>query len=206
MQSEEMTVAIQRLEEKLQKQLEQVRKTKSAINALCEADDEPPRYTDIEQGGATGKIRSDQFYGQPLATCVRTILEMRRGAQLGAASVNEIFDALAAGGYAFETKNEDNAKTGLRQSLRKNSVFHKVPGGQWGLLSWYPNARVEKNADDDEDEDKGSPATNGSVKEGQAAPPVVAPARRPGPPTLTRPAKLSPSDPYGPAKIEMDPT
>jgi hypothetical protein len=145
----DMDSALERLQQKLQQQLDQVRKTKTAINALCEAFDRPAIYTDIEQEGAIKQIRSDQFYGQPLATCVRSILEMRKAADRGAASVNEIFDALKAGGYAFETKDDENAKNGLRQSMRKNTIFHKLPGGQWGLLTWYPNAKVEKGDEDE---------------------------------------------------------
>jgi hypothetical protein len=153
--SDEIGPALARLQAKLQSHQEQVRKTKGAINALHQAFDKPPPYPEAEQDETMRSIRPGQFYGQPLATCVRTILEMRRAAQLDAATVNEIFDALKEGGYAFEAKDDENAKSGLRQSLRKNQIFHRIPSGQWGLLAWYPNARVQK---DDHDEDDNTEA------------------------------------------------
>ncbi len=147
-----MNEAIAKLQEKLAQQLDAVRRTKTAINAICEAFDLPLMYTDVDHVPTIGStIRSDQFYGQPLATCTRAILEMRKSANRGPASVNDIFDALTSGGYSFETKDADNAKRGLRISLRKNAAFHKLPGGQWGLTEWYPNAK--KTRDDDEKED-----------------------------------------------------
>jgi len=92
------------------------------------------------------RIRSDQFYGQPLASAVRTILEMRRQQNLGVATNNEIYDSLIAGGYQFHTKSEDVARASLRNSLSKNTVtFHKLPNGQFGLLAWYPNARAARS-------------------------------------------------------------
>jgi hypothetical protein len=99
-------------------------------------------------------IRRGQFYGQPLATCLRTILEMRRSAGgEDVASVNELYAALKEGGYAFEAKDDENAKNGVRISLRKNSQFHRIPSGDWGLRSWYPNIKAEKDDSEDKDQD-----------------------------------------------------
>jgi len=90
-------------------------------------------------------IQSDQFYGQPLASSIRTILELRKALNQGPATINEIHAALVEGGFGFETKNEDNAKRGLRISITKNtSLFHKLPNGKFGLLEWYPNAKQPK--------------------------------------------------------------
>jgi hypothetical protein len=58
--------------------------------------------------------------------------------------VNEIFEALVAGGYKAETEEEANAKRGLRIALTKNSqTFYRVPSGAYGLLEWYPNAKPQ---------------------------------------------------------------
>ena len=77
---------------------------------------------------------------------VRTVLEMRKQQNLGAAQVGEIYDALIKGGYHFQTKDEEVARQSLRNSLAKNTVtFHKLPGGRFGLLSWYPNAKSPKS-------------------------------------------------------------
>lgn len=108
-------------------------------------------------------IRSDQFYGQPLAAAIRTILEMRRKQERGPATVNEIYGALIEGGFAFDTRNDENAKRGLRVSLTKNSVtFHKLPNGKYGLLDWYPGAKTKRprsgTSTDAADDDNGNDA------------------------------------------------
>jgi hypothetical protein len=120
-----------------------LRKKKETVNTLCTVDGRPAAYvlTDLASSIPT-KIRADQFYGQPLASAVRTILEMRRQQDLGAATNNEIYDALVAGGYQFNTKSEDVARNSLRNSLSKNTTtFHKLPNGRFGMLSWYPSAK-----------------------------------------------------------------
>lgn len=123
-----------------------LRKKKETVNTLCGAVNRPPAYA-LENAAMAvpTQIRSDQFYGQPLAGSVRTILEMRRAQNLGAATNREIFDSLTAGGYEFDTKNDDVAQKSLRNSLAKNTaLFHKLPNGQFGLLSWYPNVKKPK--------------------------------------------------------------
>jgi len=134
-----------------------LREKKKSVNTLCAVDGRPDAY--VIEGAQTSvptQIRSDQFYGQPLAASVRTILEMRRAQNLGAASVNEIYDALIAGGYQFQTRTEDVARNSLRNSLSKNTVtFHKLPNSRFGLLSWYPKAQKSSDgtsADDEETE------------------------------------------------------
>jgi hypothetical protein len=125
-----------------------LRKKKETVNTLCGAVGRPPAYA-LENAGSSvpTQIRSDQFYGQPLAGSVRTILEMRRAQNLGAATNREIFDALTIGGYEFDTKNDDIAQKSLRNSLAKNTaLFHKLPNGQFGLVSWYPNVKKPKAA------------------------------------------------------------
>jgi len=127
------------------------------VNRLCEKVGLPLRYPEAETAGMgrTRSIRRDQFHKKPLATAVREYLTIRgRSDQggLGAATVNEIFDALISGGYTPETDDEDNAKRGLRIALTKNSVtFYRVPGGPsgdtYGLLEWYPNAKPQTEDD-----------------------------------------------------------
>jgi hypothetical protein len=119
----------------------QIREKKTTVNTLCGVAGRPYMYQiDAPEEATPTRIRPDQFYGQPLATAVRVILEMRK--DLGAAQVGEIYEALKKGGYQFQTKNEEVARQSLRNSLAKNTVtFHKLPNGRFGLLSWYPNAK-----------------------------------------------------------------
>jgi hypothetical protein len=124
-----------------------LRKKKETVNTLCGVVGRPPAYA-LESATASvpTQIRSDQFYGQPLAASVRTILEMRRAQNLGAATNREIFDALTTGGYEFDTRNDDIAQKSLRNSLAKNTaLFHKLPNGRFGLVSWYPNAKKTRS-------------------------------------------------------------
>src|SRR5690348_16312573 len=146
--SDHLKQTIADLQAKLADQESTVMKTKSLINQLAEMAGMGVIYNDSDlQPAQTSSlsIRSDQFYGQPQATCVRQILEMRKALNQGPATVNEIFADLQQGGFLFETKNDDNAKRGLRISISKNTaLFHKLPNGRIGLLAWYPNAKQVK--------------------------------------------------------------
>jgi hypothetical protein len=140
---------------KIEEKLKPINAEKRIVNDLCAMYGMPPRFADVDSGAFGGSltIKRDQFHAKPLATAVREYLKQRgpsdRGG-LGAASVNEIFDALIAGGYKPETDDEDNAKRGLRIALTKNSVtFYRVPGGAYGLLEWYPNAKPQIDETED---------------------------------------------------------
>ena len=87
----------------------QIAANKQAVNRLCERAGRPLLYPDVMQpaGAGIGNIRPDQYYGLQLATAIRSILEARRSANLGAATVREIFDTLVKGGFKFEAKDEN---------------------------------------------------------------------------------------------------
>jgi hypothetical protein len=122
---------------------EEVNKLKKLINELCGEAGVPIRYPTIIESGGANSLRSDQFYGLPLTAAIRNYLEIRKAAGLGAASVAEIFRAVRDGGYKFDTRNEDNARIGVGNALRKtSSIFHRLPTGHYGLLNWYPSAKV----------------------------------------------------------------
>lgn len=145
--SDHIEATIAEFQKKLHEQEREVIKTKQMINQLCEFAGKPPIYndTDMEPSAAQGLIRSDQFYGQPLATAVRKALEMRKA--IGPATVKDIYELLKQGGYAFETSNDANAMRNLRISLSKNvALFHKLPNGRFGLTAWYPNIKKGKSA------------------------------------------------------------
>ncbi|MBI1830369.1 MAG: hypothetical protein HYR84_02825 [Planctomycetes bacterium] len=92
-----------------------------------------------------GPLRGDEYFGQPLQTVVREVLVSRKSSNLGPASVAEIYSAMLGGGYQFESRDEENAKRGLRISLTKNSAtFTKLPGGKYGLREWYPAIKDSK--------------------------------------------------------------
>ncbi len=179
--SEHILRTIADLQAKLREHEAAATKIRGMVNQLCEIAGDPPIY-DVEDAsiatGANLSIRADQFYGQPLATCMRDILEMRRARRQGPASVTDLYNALVQGGFSFDTKNEENAKRGLRVSLTKNTaLFHRLPNGLFGLLEWYPNARSvsrrrssgptdSSDAGADEDADDGQSAALEEADEG----------------------------------------
>jgi len=142
-----------KFEQELQKHESEIARIKRTINDICRMAGDPPRFADSEidpSSRSGGSIRSDEYYGQPLATAVRMILERRRASAQGAATVSQLYDELVAGGYKFDTKDANNAKRGLRISLTKNPIFHRVPNGSYGMKEWYPNAKSESVAQDEE--------------------------------------------------------
>lgn|SRR5262245_44799374 len=162
---------INEIQDRIREQESQLLEKKRGVNALLAAYNRPPFYTDLElkPASASGPIRRDQFYGQPLASVVREVLTRRRAADQGPASVNEIYEAMLEGGYRFEAKDEENAKRGLRISLAKNTAtFHKLPTGHYGLTEWYPAAKEVKAKSVQEPEANGEPAERSSPDAPQA--------------------------------------
>lgn len=147
------------LEKKVQEYEGHALRVKTTINELCVMAGLQPRYeaAALEKSGGGFSIRSDQFHARPLATIVREYLEMRKRADIGPATTDEIFDALAEGGYEFKTKTEQIARISLNNALTKNPIFYKLPNKRWGLLEWYPKA---KQRDDDDGEDEPEAGTD----------------------------------------------
>ena len=132
--------AIQVLRDKIRAKEEEANKLKKVVNGFYADENEPPPYADADvvSAASLGALRSDLFYGNTIAEAARIYLEMRKASGLGSAAVNDIYNALKSGGYKFDTANEENAKNGLRISLRKNNtIFHQLPGGDYGLCVWY---------------------------------------------------------------------
>lgn len=182
--SSEYDPALEALERKLNESEQAARGYRVAINALLELKGLKPRFPPDGSGGGTGgsggggggvgagplTIKSDAFFGKRLSTAMREYLQMRRGRGDGQpATPREIFDALKAGGYKFEAKNDEIALVSIRAMLRKNTpTFVKVGEGRYGLVAWYPEMRKPKGAtpgreaataDDDDDLDLGDDET-----------------------------------------------
>ena len=144
---EQLEPAIAALQQQLTTQEQKVIETKTLINRLCEAAGMPPAYADV--GSPTGPsitaIRGDTFYGKVLTTAAREYLQMRKAANLGPTNARDIYENLKKGGYHFETEDANNAMTGIRQVLRKNSaIFHRLPNGEWGLTGWYERIKESR--------------------------------------------------------------
>ena len=129
---------------------EQILKHKQMVNALCVLENEPQMYPAEElqtnSSGNTG-FRSDQFFGKPMATAVKEILEQRGARNLGALSLDDLFDTMKAGGFQFDNNNEQIAKRNLAITLSKNPAFMRVPSNNnIGLAEWYPNVKKKRGA------------------------------------------------------------
>jgi hypothetical protein len=142
---------IERYQAKLVPLEAQVKKLKDLINGICDAEGQPPMYTDAAQPPqpALLAIRADQYFGRPMATCVREILEYRAQQGLWAISTDELFALLTKGGHALEGKDEAGRKRTMAITIGKNPVFVRVPNTDHiGLAEWYPTAkRKAKNGD-----------------------------------------------------------
>lgn len=152
--SDHIDKTIADLQAKMEEPLRIVAKYKAMINDLCEIDGRAPLYADDDlkplgvgssASPKTITIKPDEFYGKPLATCVRRVLEMRKVMDLGPAEPMEIYRALKLGNYNFEQKDEENAIRGMQVSISKNTVtFARLPSGKIGLSEWYPGAKAPK--------------------------------------------------------------
>jgi hypothetical protein len=173
--ADEFAPAIRRLQADIQSKEAEIIGLKKTVNTLCGYAGQPALYqvADMERSADITQLRRDQFYGVPLASAVKDYLRMRgdpKSGGSGAATVNEIFGALKAGGFHFDTKVDDNAKRNLRISLSKNvTAFHRVPGdgdGAYGLTDWYPAAKAVrpanggKQADLEPEEEQGPPISS----------------------------------------------
>ena len=158
MQNDEFGPAISRMAAEIERLEDEASELKRTVNRLCGFAGRDAMYHDVDRREAAdlSSLRRDQFFGVPLARAVRQYLEMRgdpkRGG-LGATSVNDIHAALLQGGFDFQTKNDENAKRGLRVSLSKNTAaFTRVPGtgeAVYGLREWYPNVKDPKHVPSD---------------------------------------------------------
>lgn len=194
---------IEAMQAKICEYEQEVVKKKKGINAILDSFGKQPIYSDLEPSASTdaGPIHPGQFYGQPLATAVRSILTRRRLANknAGPATVTEIYDALATGGYLFETTEPENAKRGLRNSIGKNAIFHKLPTGHYGLTEWFPNIKQPKTKPTDEKNDADPPA---QPQEQLADPSATATAQSES--SKPRKGKAAKSDPVSGKDEEFD--
>jgi hypothetical protein len=90
-------------------------------------------------------VRADQFYGRPLATVAREVLEARNQAM----AAQEILEVLERGGYDFAAqgwKEKDRLRS-FTITLSKNvNAFHRLPNGFFGLPKWYPEAVKQRQS------------------------------------------------------------
>jgi hypothetical protein len=140
--------AVTALLTKLEVQEQSVRDTKKTINTLLHHIGKPVMFAEAEeevQSRAGAAMRPDQFYGRPLATVAKEVLEARGQAM----PAQDILDALERGGYdlAAQGWKEKDRLRSFTITLSKNIIaFHRLPNGSFGLPKWYPEAMKQKQA------------------------------------------------------------
>jgi len=70
---------------------EELTRKKQMVNSLCEMEGAPPVYPDADRKSHSASIGfpPGQFYGKPVATSVKEILEQRGALNLGAISLDD---------------------------------------------------------------------------------------------------------------------
>jgi hypothetical protein len=172
--SDHILKTIEQIVEEVSKAEDTIRPKKLLANQLCDMAGIPMVFPNIEDPAAVKStiIRRNAFFGKPLSSCIREFLEMRVSLPVKEATLDEIFSALKEGGYDLKASGdkEDDQKRGVAITMGKNSqTFHRLPTGDYGLLSWYPNIRDKKQ----------QKAENGTV----APAPATAAAPKPEEPT-----------------------
>ncbi len=172
--NEKLSAAIEVLQEELEKLVHEVADRKRMINSLRASMGEPPLFSDVAVehiGAAAG--RPDEFYGQPLSTCVRLYLERRKQA----CAASEVLAGLQQGGFDFDAagwKEKDRLRI-LAVTLAKNTkTFHRLPNGTFGLVSWYDAKTIAAAKRGGEDE------AEGTESKGEATEPAKAEAAKAG--------------------------
>jgi hypothetical protein len=122
----------------------QVAEKMRTANDLARIVDRPPLYRHGDNNPLGTSTLPDEYYGRQMPDVIRDILRKRKQANLGAATAAEIYEAMKAGGYHFQTQNDAYAKRGIYGQLAAGEEFHRLPGGQYGLREWYPNAKIDK--------------------------------------------------------------
>jgi hypothetical protein len=120
---------------------------KRTANDLCRVLQQPPMFADAD-AASSATTRADEYYGRQAPDVIRSILEKRKRSNLGAATVPEIYAAMIAGGYQFQTENQRHAQRGVHSILAADPMFHKLPGGGIGLASWYPAVKTKTAKDE----------------------------------------------------------
>lgn len=133
--------------------------TKRTINSLLRRMGQPVKFKDVEPeaiGGGSATFRPDQFFGKPLSTAAREVIEARGQA----ITALDVLSALEQGGFDFDAtgwKKNDRLRS-LSITLTKNSqTFVKLPSGTFGLRAMYPNlpsAPTRKPKDNGSDADE----------------------------------------------------
>jgi hypothetical protein len=135
--------------DKYKAQARELRKTQELLNRMAEDVGSEIPFPDLQDDEISGaiKIKPDQFFRRPLATCVTEYLTLKGEAT----PFQEIFDALKRGG--FEIKNQGDEKA-IRTSIAKNTATYVLIGeNTFGLKEKYGDSKKDKSKRNSSDTD-----------------------------------------------------
>src|SRR5205809_986307 len=104
---------------------------KRAANELCRLLGQLPVYPNVDTSHLGVATLPDEYYGRQMPEVIRTVLEKRKRANLGAATVAEIYQAMVDGGFHFQTENPNYRKRGVYSVLADARTFHRLPDGRY---------------------------------------------------------------------------
>ncbi len=174
--------------------LAEIQPMKITANELCKLANLPPVYSQeaLSIAGEDAhqiKFREDEFFNKPLAGSVVTYFEARESAAMERpASIDEIYDAIASGGYKFEgnTNNPDNSKRALKIALTKNTAQFVKIGEKFALKKWYgmrasrkSSSAPDKSGDNTGAEEESTEVSNEATQSSDSAPPAATAATTP---------------------------
>ncbi len=138
-----LSAAFDELMKEVEEHEQKATEAKKLVNALAKrlGRDEP--FPNLSESPVSRSYvpAPDDFANEPApAAAVRSYLE-RRGK---AAPLEEIFQALKDGGFAFQGKDDKANMNGLRIAVGKDVKLEKLGGGAIGLSEWYPRRPKEK--------------------------------------------------------------
>ena len=143
--SNDLSKAVEALNNELSKLFEREVEIKKTINNLSAMMGKPQPFSDVELSRVQNSmsIRPDQFFGKPLAGAVKEYLKMRGQA----CTPQEINDGLIAGGFEFPKDwTEKYQLRNLSISLSKNSkeFVYVKSSNAYGLWEFYPDKKRER--------------------------------------------------------------
>ena len=125
----------------LERQAAEKKKTANDLSRILQR---PVIFQSVDTSASSAAALPGEYYGRQMPEVIQAILEKRKLANLGSASVAEIYNAMIKGGYYFQTKNPDYAKRGIYGVLAgADGPFHRLPDGRYGLKQWYPAAKFK---------------------------------------------------------------
>jgi len=138
--------AVQQLQHDLEQKLCEVAEIKKLINSLHARMGEPEPYENVDEKPTRATPKIDRFMGFKTPSSAAHELLKERGQ---AVLVDEMYEAMKAGGYTKFAKDDTVAVGGLRVALAKDARFLKHPSlDAYGLAEWYGRTSKRRGATD----------------------------------------------------------